>query len=53
MILYTPTTIITQFEEINFFLQSTEIEVQTHCDVKLLSKPNWQRGKMHEYCSSQ
>ena len=53
MILYTPTTIITQFEEINFFIQSTEIEVQTHYDVKVLSKPNWQRGKMHEYCSSQ
>ena len=35
-----------------FFLQAKEIEVQTHCDVKVLIKPNWQRGKTHEYCSS-
>ena len=34
-----------------FFLQAKEIEVQTHCDVKVLLKPNWQRGKTHEYCS--
>ena len=35
-----------------YFLQAKEIEVQTHCDVKVLLKPNWQRGKTHEYCSS-
>ena len=54
MVLYKPTTIITQFAEIKFylFLQAKEIEVQMHCDVKVLLKPNWQRGKTQEYCSS-
>ena len=54
MLLYKPTTIITQFAEIKFylFLQAKEIEVQTHCDVKVLLKPNWQRGKTNEYSSS-
>ena len=54
MLLYKPTIIITQFAEIKFylFLQAKEIEVQTHCDVKVLLKPNWQHGKTHEYSSS-
>ena len=29
-----------------------ETDVQTQCDVKVLLKPNWQRGKTSKYCSS-
>ena len=54
MLLYKPTKIITQVAEIKFylFLEAKEIEVQMHCDIKVLLKPNWQHAKTHKYSSS-
>ena len=54
MLLYKPTKIITQVAEIKFylFLQAREIEVQMHCGIKVLLKPNWQHAKTHKYSSS-
>ena len=50
--LYKPTAIILQFPEVKFYF-SKEIEVQTHFDINLLLKSNWQRGKTYDCFPSQ